>query len=210
MTIHTKLPRSGEWCLVDVLESNENMVVACIIIHECVHRMTTYLFLEQCYERQRKVVFLCASIQLPIINIHHQLPKTIGKIQFVISTSLMNPSFNNLSNCALTNKCNCGFILLSFCLIGQASGIKGMQCSTISQRCGNTQTLKFPVWRVLVPNPGNSEWPQYRPGILWSVGGWNLSGSSCFPFSSWFAGNPKFWLFRIPSISGNSSPGFGS
>ena len=37
------------------------------------------------------------------------------------------------TNSVLTNNCNCGFILLSFCLMSLAPGIKGIWCFTISQ-----------------------------------------------------------------------------
>ena len=58
--------------------------------------------------------------------------KIIRDTQSVISTGLINLAFNNLSNSALTNNYSCGFILLFFCVIGLASGINEMQCSTIS------------------------------------------------------------------------------
>ena len=55
---------------------------------------------------------------------------TIGETQSVIYTGFINPTFNNLSNSALTNNYNCGFILLTFYLIGLTPEIKGMRYST--------------------------------------------------------------------------------
>ena len=100
------------------------------------------------------------------------------------SESAQAPQFSRLRDQIVTS--------WDFMLLAEACCPCPRITSSLKTVCGNMQTPRDPYWWILVPNPGNSGWPKYCPGILLIVRGWELSVPTYSLFRNRFSENLSF------------------